>query len=89
MRRSDRFESPLTDPTAQPGTLPIDALPETQRTEGTENDEPVRPVDRPQLEGVARIMGYPAGGASRLEEDYLRTTRLARTVFERGFYGTP
>ena len=48
----------------------------------------VLPVDRPQLEGVARIMGYPAGGASRLEEDYLRTTRLARQVFERGFYGT-
>ncbi|MEN9620819.1 MAG: hypothetical protein RL499_1012, partial [Actinomycetota bacterium] len=45
----------------------------------------VLPVDRPQLEGVARIMGYPAGGASRLEEDYLRTTRLARQVFERGF----
>jgi glutamate-ammonia-ligase adenylyltransferase len=49
----------------------------------------VLPIDRPQLEGVARLMGYPAGGASRLEEDYLRTTRLARTVFERGFYGTP
>lgn len=48
----------------------------------------VLPIDRPQLEGVARLMGYPAGGASRLEEDYLRTTRLARTVFERGFYGT-
>lgn len=48
----------------------------------------VLPVDRPQLEGVARLMGYPAGGASRLEEDYLRTTRLARQVFERGFYGT-
>ena len=48
----------------------------------------VLPVDRPQLEGVARIMGYPAGGASRLEEDYLRTTRLARTVFEKVFYGT-
>lgn len=49
----------------------------------------VLPVDRPQLEGVARLMGYPAGGASRLEEDYLRTTRLARQVFERGFYGSP
>ena len=45
------------------------------------------PVDRRQLEGVARLMGYPNGGASRLEEDYLRTTRLARQVFERGFYG--
>lgn len=48
----------------------------------------VLPTDRPQLEGVARLMGYPAGGAGRLEEDYLRTTRLARQVFERGFYGT-
>ncbi|UYN84134.1 MAG: bifunctional [glutamine synthetase] adenylyltransferase/[glutamine synthetase]-adenylyl-L-tyrosine phosphorylase [Microcella sp.] len=48
----------------------------------------VLPTDRPQLEGVARLMGYPAGGASQLEEDYLRTTRLARQVFERGFYGT-
>lgn len=48
----------------------------------------VLPTDRPQLEGVARLMGYPSGGASRLEEDYLRTTRLARQVFERGFYGT-
>ncbi len=48
----------------------------------------VLPLDRAQLEGVARLMGYPAGGASRLEEDYLRTTRLARHVFEKGFYGT-
>jgi glutamate-ammonia-ligase adenylyltransferase len=46
----------------------------------------VLPSDRGQLEGVARLMGYPAGGASRLEDDYLRTTRLARQVFERGFY---
>ena len=48
----------------------------------------VLPIDRPQLEGVARLMGYPAGGASQFEENYLRTTRLARQVFERGFYGT-
>ena len=48
----------------------------------------VLPSDRAQLEGVARIMGYPAGGASRLDDDYLRTTRLARQVFERGFYDT-
>ncbi|MEO8263624.1 MAG: bifunctional [glutamine synthetase] adenylyltransferase/[glutamine synthetase]-adenylyl-L-tyrosine phosphorylase [Pseudolysinimonas sp.] len=47
----------------------------------------VLPVDRQQLEGVARLMEYPVGGASRLEEDYLRTTRLARQVFEREFYG--
>ena len=46
----------------------------------------VLPDDRLQLEGIARLMGYPAGCASQLEEDYLRRTRLARQVFERGFY---
>lgn len=48
----------------------------------------VLPVDRQQLEGVARLMEYPVGSASQLEEDYLRTTRLARQVFEKGFYGS-
>ncbi|TBN56856.1 bifunctional [glutamine synthetase] adenylyltransferase/[glutamine synthetase]-adenylyl-L-tyrosine phosphorylase [Glaciihabitans arcticus] len=48
----------------------------------------VLPTDRQQLEGVARLLEYPPGSASRLEEDYLRTTRLARQVFERRFYGT-
>jgi glutamate-ammonia-ligase adenylyltransferase len=47
----------------------------------------VLPTDRQQLEGVARLMEYPPGSASRLEEDYLRTTRLARQVFEKRFYG--
>jgi glutamate-ammonia-ligase adenylyltransferase len=47
----------------------------------------VLPTDRGQLEGVARLLEYPPGGATRLEEDYLRTTRLARQVFEREFYG--
>jgi glutamate-ammonia-ligase adenylyltransferase len=48
----------------------------------------VLPTDRQQLDGVARLLGYRAGSASELEEDYLRTTRQARAVFERGFYGT-
>jgi glutamate-ammonia-ligase adenylyltransferase len=47
----------------------------------------VLPTDRRALDGVARLMEYPTGSASRLEEDYLRTTRLARQVFERLFYG--
>jgi glutamate-ammonia-ligase adenylyltransferase len=47
----------------------------------------VLPIDRRQLEGMARLMGYPPGGASQLDEDYLRSTRLARQVFEREFYG--
>ncbi|WP_168915665.1 bifunctional [glutamine synthetase] adenylyltransferase/[glutamine synthetase]-adenylyl-L-tyrosine phosphorylase [Microcella flavibacter] len=47
----------------------------------------VLPTERGQLDGVARLLRYPAGSASQLEEDYLRTTRLARQVFERCFYG--
>ena len=47
----------------------------------------VLPVERSQLEGVARIMGYPPGSATRLEDDYLQVTRRSRAVFERGFYG--
>jgi [glutamine synthetase] adenylyltransferase / [glutamine synthetase]-adenylyl-L-tyrosine phosphorylase len=52
----------------------------------TSKTSDVLPVDRVQLEGVARLMGYPAGSASRLEDDYLRVTRRARQVFERTFY---
>ena len=47
----------------------------------------VLPVDRPQLEGIARLMEYPPGSASTLEDDYLRVTRHARRVFEKRFYG--
>jgi len=47
----------------------------------------VLPVDRPQLEGIARLMEYPAGSANQLEDDYLRVTRQARKVFEKRFYG--
>jgi glutamate-ammonia-ligase adenylyltransferase len=47
----------------------------------------VLPNDRYQLEGVARLLNYPPGSATNLESDYLRTTRLARQVFEHGFYG--
>ena len=46
----------------------------------------VLPTDRRQLEGLARILEYPAGGASQLEEDYLAHTRRARMVFERLFF---
>lgn len=49
----------------------------------------VLPSDRVALEGVARLLEYPPGSASRLEEDYLAVTRRARAVFERSFYGLP
>lgn len=49
----------------------------------------VLPADRTALDGVARLLEYPPGSASRLEEDYLAVTRRARAVFERAFYGLP
>lgn len=45
------------------------------------------PTDRRQLEGMARILEYPRGSASALEEDYLAFTRRSRMVYERLFYG--
>jgi glutamate-ammonia-ligase adenylyltransferase len=53
----------------------------------TSKTSDVLPTDRQQLEGVARLLDYPPGSASQLEEDYLRITRLARQVFEKRFYG--
>ena len=46
----------------------------------------VLPTDRLQLESVARLLEYPRGGATALEQDYLATTRRARAVFEKLFY---
>jgi glutamate-ammonia-ligase adenylyltransferase len=45
-------------------------------------------TDRRQLEGMARILEYPRGSASALEQDYLAFTRRSRMVFERLFYGS-
>jgi glutamate-ammonia-ligase adenylyltransferase len=47
----------------------------------------VLPVERTQLEGVARLMGYPPGSAAQLEQDYLQLTRRSRAIFDRDFYG--
>ena len=46
----------------------------------------VLPTDRRALEGIARILEYPRGSATALEQDYLAYTRRARMVFERIFY---
>ena len=47
----------------------------------------VLPTDPVELEGVARLLGYPAGSGMELENDYLEATRRSRQVFERLFYG--
>ncbi|WP_306231342.1 bifunctional [glutamine synthetase] adenylyltransferase/[glutamine synthetase]-adenylyl-L-tyrosine phosphorylase [Agrococcus beijingensis] len=44
------------------------------------------PVDRDELEAVARLMGMPAHSALALEERYLAVTRRSRRVFDRVFY---
>jgi glutamate-ammonia-ligase adenylyltransferase len=41
-----------------------------------------------ELEGIARVMAYPAGSARQFEDDYLRVSRRARQAFERLFYPT-
>jgi [glutamine synthetase] adenylyltransferase / [glutamine synthetase]-adenylyl-L-tyrosine phosphorylase len=57
----------------------------TGRADGAQVD--VLPHDRRALAGLARVVGYPAGSGGELEQDYLRTARRARAVFERVFYG--
>jgi glutamate-ammonia-ligase adenylyltransferase len=45
------------------------------------------PASFRDLDGIARLAGYPPASAGRLDEDYLRATRRARAVVERVFYG--
>ena len=46
----------------------------------------VLPQDTRDLEGIARLLNYPPGSATRLEEDYLSITRRSRHVVERVFF---
>ena len=47
----------------------------------------VLPVDRNKLDGIGRLLEYAPRSATQVEEDYLGTTRRARRVFEKLFYG--
>lgn len=53
----------------------------------TAKSSDVLPTNREQLEALARWSGYDAGEVGAFEDDYLRITRHARSVFERVFYG--
>lgn len=57
----------------------------TGRVTGRKMD--VLPHQPDELEVVARILGHEPGRRLELEEEYLRTTRRARAVVERVFYG--
>jgi [glutamine synthetase] adenylyltransferase / [glutamine synthetase]-adenylyl-L-tyrosine phosphorylase len=39
------------------------------------------------LDGVARILGYPAGTATQMDDDYRAAARRARAAAERVLYG--
>jgi [glutamine synthetase] adenylyltransferase / [glutamine synthetase]-adenylyl-L-tyrosine phosphorylase len=45
------------------------------------------PRDARELAGVAQVLGYPPGTAEEMRNDYLRSTRRARAVVERVFWG--
>ena len=47
----------------------------------------VLPTDRAKLDGIGRLLEYPARSATLVEEEWLRTARRARRDFEKLFYG--
>jgi glutamate-ammonia-ligase adenylyltransferase len=52
---------------------------------GQDKSNDLLPVDRSQLEVIARILEFKPGSAAELEELYLATTRKSRQVFEELF----
>lgn len=46
----------------------------------------VLPTDRARLDGIGRLLEYPARSATMVEEDWMRAARQARRVFEKLFY---
>jgi glutamate-ammonia-ligase adenylyltransferase len=44
------------------------------------------PTNFSDLDGVARLAGYPPASSGRMDDDYQRVTRRARAVVERLFY---
>lgn len=47
----------------------------------------VLPREARDLDAAARLLGYPAGSATTVEDDLRRSSRRARAVVERVFYG--
>ena len=47
----------------------------------------VLPTDRAKLDGIGRLLEYPARSATLVDEEWLRTSRRARRDFEKLFYG--
>ena len=47
----------------------------------------VLPTDARALESMAQVLGYPRGEAATMREQHARSTRRARKVVNRIFYG--
>ena len=47
----------------------------------------VLPTDRAKLDGIGRLLEYPPRSATLVEEEWMRSSRRARRVFEKLFYG--
>ncbi len=47
----------------------------------------VLPIDRRDLDGIARLFGFEPGSATALEDEWLRVARHCRGVVERVFFG--
>ncbi len=47
----------------------------------------VLPSDRRRLDGIGRLLEYPPRSATAVEEDWMGTSRRARRLFEKLFYG--
>lgn len=47
----------------------------------------ILPTDRTKLDGIGQLLEYPPDSATEVEEDWLRSARRARRVFEKVFYG--
>lgn len=47
----------------------------------------VLPTDRAKLDGIGRVLNLPPRSATQVEEEWMRTARRARRVFEKLFYG--
>ncbi len=47
----------------------------------------VLPTDRVKLDGIGRVLDLPPRSATQVEEEWMRTARRARRVFEKLFYG--
>ena len=86
-RRPRPGSSPPAPPTGSPQAWRLASRLRSANTLLSGQTSDVLPTDRKRLDGIGRLLEYPPRSATQVEEDYLGTTRRARRVFEKLFYG--